>query len=166
MATEKELTQAEAIKQTTEKMNEVANTIISRVIQAREAMMAAVQPLNEDMRKIRNGVESAKRELLAIEGLTDKMNGPIAKSAKALADRISDLEGRFSSLVDLSEDTLGIIGKRVTLIGGDLEMTAGAIDEDGLVVCYYEDANPLGNACIISTTVHHKALKLALEDQS
>lgn len=164
MATKKELTQDEAIKQTTEKMNEVANTIISRVIQAREAMMAAVHPLNDDMRNIRNGVESAKRELLAIEGMADKMNGPIAKSAKALAERIEDLEGRFSNLVTLSEDTLGLIGKRVTLIGGDLEMTAGAIDEDGLVVCYYEDANGMGNACITSTTVHHMALKLALED--
>lgn len=163
METKKELTQAEAIEQTTNKMNEVANTIISRVIQAREAMMAAVQPLNDDMRNIRSGVESAKRELLAIESLTDKMNGPIAKSAKALAERIADLESRFSNLVTISEDTLGIIGKRVTLIGGDLEMTAGAIDEDGLVVCYYEDANGLGNACITSTTVHHMALRLVSE---
>lgn len=163
MATKKEITQEDVIKQTTKKMNEVANTIISRVIQARESMMAAVQPLNDDMRNIRNGVESAKRELLAIEGLTDKMNGPIAKSAKALADRIADLEGRFSTLVDMSEDTLGLIGNRVTLIGGDLKMTAGAIDEDGLVVCYHEDIGPTGRPCITSTAVHHMALKLVSE---
>lgn len=163
MAAEKKLTQDGVIKQATEKMNEVASTIISRVIKARDEMMAATQPLNEDMRKIRTGVEGARRELLVIEGLIDKTNGPIAKSASDLAERIADLESRFSNLTILSEDTLGIIGKRVTLIGGDLEMIAGAIDEDGLVVCYYEDANPLGNACIASTAVHHMALKLVLE---
>lgn len=151
----------ELIEATKTKVNEVANAAISRVIEAREAAATTMNEAKVSVSQVVRAVENAKRELAEVEHRVGKAIDPLSKKASSMEKRLDDLLDLLRRSEMSAQAAGALCGKRVTLVGGNQKMTAGAMDDDGMIVCYYEVLDgPHGAIEIRSVTLHPAALEL------
>ena len=119
------------------RINEIINAAMSRAINERDALVRSYKGATQEVDTMRGRVADAAERMNRIDSRIDRIQTlrNQAEDVLSLVARIRD--HRALGCVEL-------VGKEVTIVGGKQRMAAAGLNEDGLMVCFYEHENAVG----------------------
>lgn len=117
-----------------EKINEHANRAASRVIE----LMGKVKKREDQFDSMRNAMRGDFEKIVSDAMTTANECKETAQAIEKLTYRLASVEVQLGIVEATADHTLSLIGKRVAL-KSDMRsvMTAGAVDDNGRVLCYW-----------------------------
>lgn len=146
----------ESLPMTEEKLNDVINGAMSRLLATRDSVQKEVESLVETLSARRREVAEIERKQTAAR--TD-LAELIGKGEKALK-RLEEIARQAAALKPALKEYKDLIGKKVHLVGGTHVAVVGAIDEDGVVTCFTEQRDVNG---VYLGTYEFQVPRIALE---
>ena len=129
----------------TETVNNVINAAMSRAIAERDKLVQIYQGSAQEAAAVRSRVADAAEQMNRIEKLIHREEAESLRRMQTLREQAEDVLRLVARIKD--HRALGcveLVGKQVTIVGGKQRMVASGLDEDGLMVCFYEHDNAVG----------------------
>lgn len=140
-----------------ERVTETTNSIMSRVIAKRDAMVSDIDTLHEKVKGTARAADACSVELADIQSRANGAVKALEQVPKHLEARIAQLEERMSALyASDTEDIAGMVGKLVRIKGGARIMVASGLTDDCMMYCVYEEGGK-----IVTASVPPMALELS-----
>ncbi len=127
------------------RINEIINAAMSRAINERDALVRSYKGATQEVDTMRGRVADAAERMNRIDSRIDREEVEALQRIQTLRNQAEDVLSLVARIRD--HRALGcveLVGKEVTIVGGKQRMAAAGLNEDGLMVCFYEHENAVG----------------------
>ncbi|GDY37236.1 hypothetical protein ACINB_31280 [Acidovorax sp. NB1] len=127
------------------RVNEVINAAMSRAINERDALVRSYKDATSKADTMRSRLADASERMSRIES---RIHGDDAESLQRIQTLSSQVEDVLRLVARIKDHRaigcVELVGKEVTIVGGKQRMAAAGLNEDGLMVCFYEHEDAVG----------------------
>lgn len=132
-----------------ERVTETTNSIMSRVIQKRDDMVAKLEALEGQANRATRTVEACRVEAGHLEARVKKAAEEIARLPGSLRYELDDIQSRLSVIAQ-SDDAkfTKLVGELVSIKSGSRVMVASGFDDEGRMICVYEEGGKVHSVAV------------------